>query len=206
MAQARSLPTIPRREVPALFPARGPVRVILFGEAPGPRGAAWSGVPFWGDRSGRPVWRALEAAGLARVPEEAWSAWDGRTLAERALFPSLRGAALSNALATCPSDDGRHFRAPKSAELRAPSNRARITRELDRAAARAGGPLRVVALGGRAKLALEPLCANASAILLHALPHPSAQGLLSTAPDHGKGLALAALEAEWVKRLVELLG
>jgi uracil-DNA glycosylase len=47
------------------------VRVLLLGEAPGPRGADQSGIPFWGDRAGVLVYRALERAGLARVPAEA---------------------------------------------------------------------------------------------------------------------------------------
>ena len=38
-----------------LFPVTGPVKVMLFGEAPGPLGADQSGVPFWGDRSGKLV-------------------------------------------------------------------------------------------------------------------------------------------------------
>lgn len=198
-------PAIPRGAVPPAFPARGAVRALLVGEAPGPRGAAWSGVPFWGDRSGRPVWRALAAAGLARVPEAAWSSWDGRTLAEQALFPSLRGAALSNALPRCPTDDRIRFRAPRDRELLAPENQSRLAGEIARAAARCRGPLAVIALGRRAALALAPLCGSPS-VALHALPHPSAQGLLSTAPDHGRGLALAALEQGWIDRLVALLG
>ena len=33
--------------VPALFPAKGPVGALIYGEAPGPNGADKSGIPFW---------------------------------------------------------------------------------------------------------------------------------------------------------------
>ena len=66
--------------VAPLFPAEGPVRVFLVGEAPGPRGADKSGIPFWGDRAGIAVYRALEAAELAEVPAEAYGDWDGAHL------------------------------------------------------------------------------------------------------------------------------
>ena len=35
--------------VPARFPTKGPVSVLIFGEAPGPNGADKSGIPFFGD-------------------------------------------------------------------------------------------------------------------------------------------------------------
>jgi len=40
---------------------------------------------------------------------------------------------------------------------------------------------------------------------LHALPHPSAQGLLQGAPNKGKGLKLEDLRADWQERLRALL-
>jgi hypothetical protein len=42
-------------------------------------------------------------------------------------------------------------------------------------------------------------------ITVHALPHPSAQGLLTSAPDRGKGAKMADLEAAWVANLAALL-
>jgi hypothetical protein len=39
----------------------------------------------------------------------------------------------------------------------------------------------------------------------HALPHPSAQGLLQAAPNRGKGLKLENLRIEWQANLAALL-
>ena len=92
---------------------------MLFGEAPGPRGADQSGIPFWGDRAGTCVYRALEAAGLAEVPPEAYLAWDGATFRERGLAPVLRGVALSNAYPVCPTLRPRACSRPRRARARA---------------------------------------------------------------------------------------
>ncbi len=193
-----------RTRVPALFPERGPVRVLLVGEAPGPRGADQSGIPFWGDRSGKLVYRALVERGLARVPEEAWEMWDGAKLKEAVLAPSLSGAALTNAWPSCPTEDGRSFRSPRDAELRSADNLARLGDEIARAAARCPGTLRVIAFGKRAAWLLARL-EGAPAIAIHELPHPSAQGLLGAAPNQGRGLRLADLQEAWRARLLALL-
>ena len=68
------MPRIHGLPIPALFPDSGPVSVMLFGEAPGPRGADQSGIPFWGDRAGVSVYRALEAAAspATTTREQAW--------------------------------------------------------------------------------------------------------------------------------------
>ena len=190
--------------VPPLYPPSGPVRIMLFGEAPGPRGADQSGVPFWGDRAGVLVYRALEAAGLARVPAEAYRRWDGARFREEGLRPELVGAALSNAFPFCPSRDLQAFRAPTDAELRSPANLARLGQELRAAAGRCPGPLRVVTLGRRAQWIFQNL-QDAPPFQLHGLPHPSAQGLLQAAPGRGKGLRMADLQSEWEARLATLL-
>ena len=52
--------------VPPCFPEAGHVRVLCIGEAPGPRGADKSGVPFFGDRAGAPLYRALVARSLGQ--------------------------------------------------------------------------------------------------------------------------------------------
>jgi uracil-DNA glycosylase len=186
------------------FPAQGLVRVMLFGEAPGPRGADQSGIPFWGDRAGILVYRALEAAGLAVVPAPAYQHWDGARFRELGLAPELRGAALSNAYPSCPTRDGQTFRAPTDAELRHPDNLARLQAELHRAAAGNATPLRVITLGKRAHWIFQRLEA-APAFQLHGLPHPSSQGLLQAAPGKGKGLKLADLQAQWQAQLAGLL-
>lgn len=188
--------------VKALFPEGGEVRAILYGEAPGPRGADQSGVPFWGDGAGIPLYRGLEKAGCARVPAGAWEPWDGARLREEGLWPKLQGVALSNALPWCPSDDGCRFRAPKKSELQTSENLARLRAELARAAA--AGALRVMTLGRCAAHTLGPLVAEKGWELV-ALPHPSSQGLLMDAPGKGRGLRLADLRAAWEERLVRAL-
>ena len=195
---ARILQTL----VAPLFPPQGPVRVMLFGEAPGPRGADQSGIPFWGDRAGTLVYRALEAAGLARVPAEAYLDWDGARFRTLGLSPRLTGAALSNAFPVCPTRDFQTFRAPTDAELKAEPNQARLRAELAEAMARCPGRLRVIAMGKRAEWVFSRMEAGFD---LHTLPHPSAQGLLQAAPGKGRGLKLEDLRRGWEARLAALL-
>lgn len=178
---------------------------MLFGEAPGPLGADKSGIPFWGDRAGKPVYHALEQAGCAEVPAAAYGTWSGEALKALGLNPVVNGVALSNAYPSCPTKDGQTFRAPSDKELKDPDNLARLTRELGEGQARCPGRLRVVALGRRATWVLRPLAAELG-FDLHELPHPSAQGLLQAAPGKGKGLKMADLQAAWEERLKELLG
>lgn len=198
------MPRIHGHPVPALFPEQGPVSVMLFGEAPGPRGADQSGIPFWGDGAGITVYRALAAAGRADVPETAWDDWDGARFKALGLFPRLHRTALSNAFPACPTKDGDHFHAPSNRDLLAPANLARLSAELMKALEGSTAPLRVIAFGKRAEWVLCRL-PEASAFELHALPHPSAQGLLQGAPNRGKGMKLEDLRTEWQARLGSLL-
>jgi hypothetical protein len=191
-------------EVPPLFSESGPIQVAIFGEAPGPRGADQSGIPFWGDRAGLLVYRALVTAGLAEVPAEAWEPWDGGRFREEGLRPVPQGVLLGNAFPRCPTRDGHTFRAPTDAELKAPANLARLSGELALAAARCPGRLRVIALGRRAEWIFTRL-PDPPPFDLHLLPHPSAQGLLQAAPGKGKGLKLQDLQREWETRLNALL-
>ena len=177
---------------------------MLVGEAPGPRGADQSGIPFWGDRAGKIVYQALSEAGLADVPDEAWDHWDGKVLKELSLKPFLHGCALGNAYPICPSKDRQTFRAPTDAELRSLDNLARIRGDVERAASLCPARLRIIAMGKRA-LWLFGRLESAPDFELHVLPHPSAQGLLQAAPNKGKGLHLADLELAWRARLAELL-
>lgn len=198
------MPRIRGHAVPALFPEAGPVSVMLFGEAPGPRGADQSGLPFWGDGAGIAVYRALVASGRAEVPAAAWEDWDGARFKALGLVPRLLGTALSNAYPACPTKDGERFHAPSNRDLAAPANLARLAGELGRAAGRGAGPLRVIAFGRRAEWVLARL-EGAPPFELHALPHPSAQGLLQAAPGKGRGLRLADLREAWQARLEALL-
>jgi len=198
------MPRINGYPVPALFPDEGPVSIMLFGEAPGPRGADQSGIPFWGDGAGITVYRALAATGRAQVPETAWEDWDGARFKALGLAPSLRGTALSNAYPACPTKDGEHFHAPSNRDLLAPANLARLSGELTLAAKGLSIPLRVIAFGKRAEWVFARL-PDAPAFDFHALPHPSAQGLLQGAPNKGKGLKLDDLRKAWQERLMTLL-
>lgn len=190
------------RAVPALFPEEGPLHSLLYGEAPGPRGADKSGLPFWGDGAGVPLYRALAKAGCAAVPANAWGLWEGSRLASAGLRPVLAGVALSNAFPACPTADGQKFRAPTRAELESAENLTRLRSELLRAAQL--GATQVVTLGKCAARTLAPLAGEAGMQLV-ALAHPSAQGLLSEAPNRGRGLRLADLQAAWIERLAALL-
>lgn len=193
------------KPIPALFPETGTVSVMLFGEAPGPRGADQSGIPFWGDGAGITVFRALAATGRAEVPEAAWTDWDGARFKALGLAPRLLGTALSNAFPACPTKDGDHFHAPSNRDLLAPPNLERLSAELTRAQRGRTSPLLVIAFGKRAEWVFGRL-PEAGAVVLHTLPHPSAQGLLQGAPNRGKGMKLEDLRTAWQARLIELLG
>lgn len=188
--------------MPAFFPESGPLHSLLYGEAPGPRGADKSGIPFWGDGAGLPLYRALSKAGCASVPPDAWLLWEGARLVSAGLRPVLTGVALSNSFAACPTADGQKFRAPTRGELESAENVARLRSELLRAAQQ--GATQVVTLGKCAARTLAPLAEEAG-LRLVALAHPSAQGLLSEAPNRGRGLRLADLQIAWIERLAALL-
>jgi hypothetical protein len=64
--------------------------------------------------------------------------------------------------------------------------------------------LSVIALGRRAQWILARL-GDAAKFHLVAMVHPSAQGLLSTAPARGRGQRLVELETKWIAELVERL-
>ena len=201
-------PRIVGRPVPLFLPDEGAVRVLCLGEAPGPRGADKSGVPFFGDRAGAPLYRALESAGACTMPTGLLAmSWDGATFAAAGLRPSLRGVALGNAFDRCPTDDGRRFRAPSRAERTSAANRARLARDVDVVHAR--GLRCIVALGRVAAVDAEALLAANTGrwpgVTLERVVHPSAQGLLSAAPDRGRGARLSDLAAEWEAVLTRLV-
>lgn len=186
----------------ARFPAAGdPVSVMLFGEAPGPRGADKSGIPFWGDRAGKLVYDALDSAGLCTLPcPIAELPWDGAKLRAMAAEPALTGAALSNAWPACPTDDGDAFRAPSRSELESPANLRRLAREIGEAVDR--GASAVVTMGSVAHRTIGLLLGVADIGLLRyaTVRHPSAQSLMF-APERRAGMRLHDMERLWVRTL-----
>ncbi len=187
--------------VPMLLPDDGPVHVLIVGEAPGPRGADKSGIPFFGDAAGQHLYAALARMGAMVLPPELDSLpWDGAQFTAASIVPLANGVALANAYDRCPSDDGQSFRAPIRAELESTRNFSRLNRELDQLTAR--GLKGIVTLGRVATRTFDVLLKQKPrpALARRALPHPSAQGLLSMAPDRGKGAKMADLQQAWMVR------
>lgn len=187
--------------VPMLMPVEGLVHVLVVGEAPGPRGADKSGVPFFGDAAGRHLYTALERLGAITLPPGVDDLpWDGSAFTAAGLAPVAHGVALGNAFDRCPTDDGQSFRAPLRTELESARNLARLNRDLDLLQAR--GLAGVVTLGRVATRTIDVLFRQRPrpSVARRALPHPSAQGLLSMAPDRGKGAKMADLQEAWMVR------
>jgi hypothetical protein len=205
MTVARA-PRIVGLVVPTRLPRVGPVHVLVVGEAPGPRGADKSGIPFWGDAAGAPLYHTLAALGAVTLPPAvAGGPWDGAHFAALGLVPDLHGVALGNAWPACPTNDGDRFRAPSRAELESPGNLTRLHREL--AALRPRGLQGVVALGRVAARTMARALEGqeGAGVRLATVPHPSAQGLLSMAPQRGRGARMADLQALWRHRCAEAL-
>lgn len=179
----------------------GRVLVFIVGEAPGPRGADKSGIPFFGDAAGEHLYRMLHALGAARLPEECNRLpWNGSMFAEHGIKPELSGVALGNAFDRCPTDDGIRFRAPTRSELEGEANIHRLRRELH--GFQQQGLRGVVTLGRVAARTMSIALDDAAFHLLArcSVPHPSAQGLLSMAPQRGKGAVMAELKREWSEK------
>ena len=177
------------------------IRAVLVGEAPGPRGADQSGIPFFGDRAGKPLYAALADAGvLTWIGDPTSVKWDGAALAQAGIVPIVSHVVLTNAFDRCPTDDGQKFRAPSREERESPANLRRLRSDIE--SAMRHGADRVCCLG---KVAASVVLLLDLPVTVHALPHPSAQGLLTSAPDRGKGARMADLEAEWIRNLAALL-
>ena len=188
-----------RRVPPLADPAR--VRVVVMGEAPGPLGADVTLYPFWGDRAGRLVYRALASCECASWPGDAGVLMlPGHALVTAGVYPVVRGVWLTNAWDRCPTDDRVRFRAPRLAELRSTANARRLRREWATADGR--GARHLIALGRVAALVAQAVPATWT---VHPLPHPSAQGLLQSAVNRGRGCRLAELETAWVERFATLV-
>ncbi|MES2521996.1 MAG: uracil-DNA glycosylase family protein [Gemmatimonadota bacterium] len=189
--------------VPPLVPARGPVHVLLVGEAPGPRGADKSGVPFFGDAAGQHLYAALRAMGAVTLPPEVDELpWDGEIFADGGLRPTAHGIALGNAYDRCPTDDGISFRAPSRAELASDENVERILGDIARFSAR--GLRGIVTMGRVATTTIDLVLKRAPHpdLIRRAVVHPSARGLLSLLPGRGSGIRMSELQERW-KGMVE---
>lgn len=187
--------------VPMLMPLDGPVHVLLIGEAPGPRGADKSGVPFLGDAAGKGLYDVLVRLGAMTLPPEIERMeWDGSLFAASGIVPIAQGVALGNAFDRCPTDDGATFRAPMRSELEGVANLGRLTRDIT--VLRTRGLKGIVTLGRVATRTIDTLFKRTPMpeLARRALPHPSAQGLLSMAPDRGKGAKMADLQEAWMVR------
>jgi len=192
--------------VPAFFPANGPVWALIYGEAPGPNGADKSGIPFFGDRAGRPLYEALEAEGRCRFTRPLDGIrWDGAALREAGIRPIVSDAALSNAYQVCPSDDGEHFRAPSKAEMSSAANVKRVRAEL--AKARKRGLHTVIVLGRTADWLLGTHLGlrDDPSIAYHQITHPSPLGLMAMAKRAGKGVRVSAMKEQWQKEFRRML-
>jgi hypothetical protein len=188
-------------KVAPLVPQDGDVPVFVVGEAPGPRGADKSGFPFFGDAAGEHLYRLLADMGAATLPAEcAALPWDGSAFRKQSLRPILHRLALGNAFDRCPTDDGVRFRAPTRVELEGDENVERIRNELRLLMQR--GLRGIVTLGRVASRTLDRVLAtNEFSSLVHrSVPHPSAQGLLSMAPDRGRGARMDELKRQWMQR------
>ncbi len=184
--------------VPPLVPSRGPVHVLLVGEAPGPRGADKSGVPFFGDAAGKHLYDALRALGAITVPAAVDDLpWDGEIFHDGGLRPTAHGLALGNAYDRCPTDDGISFRAPTRGELASAENVARLTADIERFSTR--GLKGIVTMGRVAANTVDLVLKRTSMPQLErrAVVHPSARGLLSLLPHRGTGAKMAELQARW---------
>ena len=192
----------PRRGASSGVPCRrscrrtGPVHVLLVGEAPGPRGADKSGYPFFGDAAGRHLYQALVRMGAVTLPPSVDTLpWDGARFLAAAVRPVAYGVALGNAFDRCPTDDGHRFPRPVARRAGRHGQRAAID-----AGARGAARPRTRAASSRWdawRLARWMSCW--SRCRCHRwcgarVPHPSAQGLLSMAPDRGKGATMADLQ------------
>ena len=192
--------------VAARFPAKGPVTAIVYGEAPGPNGADKSGIPFFGDRAGLPLYEVLEEEGHCSYAKSREGVkWDGAALVEAGLEPMLKNVALSNAYPQCPTDDGHKFRAPKKTEMSSAENVERVRAEIERARKR--GLESVVVLGKVADWLLGTYLGlrDDPDVAYYQITHPSPLGLMAMARKAGKGVRVSAMKEEWKRSFTRML-
>lgn len=192
--------------VAPLAPSRGPVHVFLVGEAPGPRGADKSGIPFFGDAAGKHLYAVLRDMGAVTLPPAVDELpWDGEAFRDAGLRPVARGIALGNAYDRCPTDDGHSFRAPTRRELASPENVARIRGDIERFSRR--GLRGIVTMGRVAANAIDLVLKDwpQPDLVRRAVVHPSARGLISLLPRAGTGVRMVELQERWKEMCAEAL-
>ena len=202
----RKSPRIVGAPIMPLLPTADTVFVLIVGEAPGPRGADKSGVPFFGDAAGKHLYLALRKLGAVTLPDSVDTVkWDGAQLRAGGYTPVANQISLTNAFDRCPTDDGAHFRAPTNDELSGPGNTARLRHEVDVLLSR--GLTGIVTLGKVATRTMQQLVHDFynDTIPVHALPHPSAQGLLSMAPNRGRGARMSDLQDGWMRQCMNAI-
>ncbi len=189
------------KPVAPLIPQDGSVFVLLVGEAPGPRGADKSGIPFFGDGAGKHLYAALRELGAVHLPEVIDGLpWDGAVFAEQGVKPTSDGIALGNAYDRCPTDDGSSFRAPTRSELTSAANVSRIDGEIDMLVAR--GLHGIVTMGRVAATTIDFVLRGSPRpqLVRRAVVHPSARGLLSTVRGKAGVSTMAELQNVWKKQ------
>jgi hypothetical protein len=182
------------------------VTAIIYGEAPGPRGADKSGIPFFGDKSGLLVYKTLIEAGRCELDIDLDEvAWDGAALREAGARPTLIRTAMSNAYPICPTDDGHSFRAPTKKELSGEENVRRVTGEIDRARGR--GLRTVIVLGRHADwlLGVHLGLREDPSVRYEQITHPSPLGLLWLKRKQGPDVRMADVQSQWMDRFRAML-
>lgn len=206
-----------QRQVDVLI-SEGMTRTLIVGEAPGPLGADKTGVPFWGDKAGKLLWKTLWEMGETIIPADLaeptesgiplwldqWSKLakfyeqaekEGQPLG----FPRLKTISLMNAYPLCPTKDGIRLSNPTKAMLTSPDNRLWFMEQVE-PLLHANVSLRIITLGNAAKTMCEGFN-----LAFEPLPHPSFHSLLNMAPRRGAGAKLKPLQDEWCKTFRETL-
>jgi uracil-DNA glycosylase len=199
-------PRILGTHVGAVFPKRGAVTALIYGEAPGPRGADKSGIPFFGDKSGILVYRTLIETGRCTLNADIDEVrWDGQWLKANGVRPTFIETALSNAFPVCPTDDGHSFRAPNKKELGSEENVTRVEKEIARAKKR--GLRAIVVLGRHADwlLGVKLGLREQTDIAYSQISHPSPLGLMWLKRQRGGTTRMKDLEQEWMHRFREMI-
>jgi hypothetical protein len=204
-----------------------PVHAVLYGEAPGPRGADKSGHPFWGDQAGRLLFKGLHRAGYfqavtidrgdlfgARIEAvgpsfddcDLLKPWNGERLGSEHILPVLDHIAISNAWPCCPTKDGEKFYRPTPKQMGSVENISRIKQEVE--TARVGATnLKIVCLGTAAAWVFQEAMAGDPWLVeeVYCLPHPAPQGILSMGRKGDAPISVPGLRETWITMLLEAL-